>query len=327
MDAQAPGPGSGPGSGGKLGPFAGALAVWARVPAVTRGILLMAASTVGFTTMHVLVRYVSAELHPFQIAFFRNAFGIVLFIPLMMNNGWAVMRTRRPGLHGLRAVMNVTAMLCFFFALTVSPVAQVTALSFSAPIFAAVLSVAILGERMQFRRWSAIGLGFVGTLVILRPGLIGIDLGSVLTLVAAVLWAATMIVIKILGRTESSVTITAYMNILLALLSLGPALYYWQMPSGTALLWLLVIAVLGTFGQLALAQSLKEADAGVIMPFDFLKLIWAAILGYLLFAELPDEFVWLGGAIIVLSTSYIAYRESRLRRRQTLEPPSASAAP
>ncbi len=327
MDAQSPEPGSEPGSDGKVGPLATALVFWAGIPAVTKGILLMSLSTVGFTSMHVLVRYVSAELHPFQIAFFRNAFGIILFIPLMLGNGWAVMRTRRPGLHGLRAVMNVTAMLCFFYALTISPVAQVTALSFSAPIFAAVLSVAILGERMQFRRWSAIGLGFLGTLLILRPGLIGIDLGSVLTLAAAVVWAATLIVIKILGRTESSVTITAYMNILLALLSLGPALYYWQTPSGTALLWLLAIAVLGTFAQLALAQSLKEADAGVIMPFDFLKLIWAAILGYLLFAELPDAFVWLGGAIIVLSTSYIAYRESRLRRRQTLDPPSASAAP
>ena len=302
--------------------------VWSGLAPVTRGILLMVASTVGFATMHVLVRYVSAELHPFQIAFFRNAFGVVVFLPLMLKTGFAMFHTRRLGLHGLRAVLNVTAMLCFFSALSMTPIAQVTALAFTAPIFAAVLSVLLLREQVHVRRWTAILLGFLGTLVILRPGLQSIDLGSLLTLVAAVLWAATMIVIRVLGRSESSLTITAYMNVLLALLSFVPALLVWQAPSVTALLWLLAIGILGTLAQIALAQSLKEAEPGAVMPFDFLKLIWVTILGYLLFTELPDAFIWLGGAIIVLSTSYIAYRESQLRKgRPAPDPPSPQASP
>ena len=303
-------------------PAPGIGGAWSGLAPVSRGILLMVASTVGFAAMHVLVRYVSAELHPFQIAFFRNAFGVVVFLPLMLKTGLAVFHTRRLGLHGLRALLNVAAMLSFFTALTLTPIAQVTALAFTAPVFAAVLSVILLRERVHVRRWTAILLGFLGTLVILRPGLHSIDLGSVLTLVAAVLWAATMIVIRVLGRSESSLTITAYMNVLLALLSVVPALLVWRTPSLEALAWLLLIGILGTLAQIALAQSLKEAEPGAVMPFDFLKLIWVAILGYLLFAELPDVFIWLGGAIIVLSTSYIAYRESQLRkRRAALDPP------
>ena len=300
---------------------------WSELTPVTRGILLMVASTVAFATMHVLVRYVSAELHPFQIAFFRNAFGVVVFLPFMLKSGLAVFHTRRLGLHGLRALLNVAAMLCFFTALSTTPIAQVTALAFTAPIFAAVLSVVLLRERVHVRRWTAILLGFLGTLVILRPGLQGIDLGSVLTLVSAVLWAATMIVIRVLGRSESSLTITAYMNVLLAALSFLPALLVWQTPSLAALLWLLLIGILGTLAQIALAQSLKEAEPGAVMPFDFLKLIWVTILGYLLFAELPDAFIWFGGAIIVLSTSYIAYRESQLRKRSTIPPPPPAPTP
>lgn len=327
MDAEAPKPETGQADPDPVGRRRRFLRAWAALPPVTRGILLMFGSTLGFAAMHVLVRYVSADLHAFQIAFFRNLFGLLVFLPLMLSNNFAVLRTGRLGLHGVRALLNVAAMLCFFTALSLSPVAQVTALGFTAPIFAAILGVVWLGERFHIRRWTAIALGFLGTLVILRPGFVAIDLGSLLTLISAGLWAATMIVIKILGRTESSLTITAYMNILLAILSLGPALLFWRMPAAETWVWLAIMGVLGTAAQIALAQSLKEADASIVMPFDFFRLIWAAALGYLLFTEVPDAFVWLGGAIIVLSTSYIAYRESRLRRRRTLDPPSASAAP
>ena len=182
------------------------------------------------------------------------------------------------------------------------------------PIFAAVLGVFLLRERVHLRRWSAIGVGFAGTLVVLRPGFQAVDLGSSLVLVSALLWAATMIVIKVLGRTESSMTITCYMNLLLTGLSLLPALFVWQAPSPAAWFWLLLIGLLGTAAQIALAQSLKEAETSVVMPFDFLKLIWTAALGYWLFSEAPDIFVWIGGAIIFVSSVYIAYRESRVSK-------------
>ena len=265
--------------------------------------------------MHACVRHLSAELHPLQIAFFRNFFGLIVFVPLVMRSGVGFLRTQRFRLHGLRAILNVISMFMFFYALSMTPLARVTALSFTAPIFAAVLSVVVLGERFRLRRWSAIAAGFAGTMVILRPGMIEIDAGSVLVVVSAALWGLTLIIIKVLGRTESSMTITGYMNLLLSAISLVPAIYVWQTPQPLAWGFLLAVGVLGTLGQIALTESLRQADTTVVLPFDFLKLVWAAVLGYLFFAELPDALTWVGAAIVFASGFYIAYRESVVRRR------------
>jgi drug/metabolite transporter (DMT)-like permease len=289
-------------------------AFWAGLPGATRGIVLMLLSTLGFSLMHASIRHVSAELHPIQIAFFRNFFGLLVFLPWFLRLGLAPLRTHQLKLHALRAVINVTAMFAFFTALSLTPIAQVTALGFTAPIFAALLAMAILGEVVRLRRWAAIACGFAGTLVILRPGFAPLDPGSLLTLGSALLWGLTLIVIKLLGRSESSLTITSYMNILLTLLSVVPALIVWRTPDGPTLLWLLAIGVLGTLSQLAVAQALKETEATVVLPFDFCKLIWVAILGYLMFGEVPDVFVWAGGILIFAGATAIAYRESQLAR-------------
>ena len=284
----------------------------AELPGTTRGIALMLVSTLGFAIMHALIRHVSAELHPFQIAFFRNFFGIFVLLPWFLRYGLTPLHTRRFGLHALRAAINVMAMFAYFTALSISPIAQVTALGFTAPIFAAVLATVLLGEVVRLRRWTAIALGFLGAVVILRPGFEALDRGSLLTLFSALAWAATLIVIRVLGRSESSITITSYMNILLALLSLVPALLVWRTPEGVAWLWLLAIGVTGTLGQVAVAQSLKEAETAVVTPFDFFKLPWVALFGYLFFGEVPDAFVWLGGAMIFAAACYLAYREAQL---------------
>jgi drug/metabolite transporter (DMT)-like permease len=301
-------------------------ASWAAQTGVTRGIVLMVLSTLGFSTMHVLIRQLSDALPPIQIAFFRNFFGLVVFLPWFLRYGLAPLRTRQLKLHALRAVLNVCAMFAFFSALAVTPIAQVTALGFTAPLFAALLSVLVLGEVFRLRRWTATLCGFLGTLVILRPGFVAVDLGSLLTLFSALLWGCTLIVIKILARTDSAITITSYMNILLTLLSLVPALVVWRTPAGAQWFWLLAIGVLGTLAQVAITQSLKEADTGVVMPFDFFKLIWVAIMGYLFFAEVPGLFVWLGGAMVFASATYIAVRESQLARQRRRSPGSSASA-
>jgi drug/metabolite transporter (DMT)-like permease len=274
-----------------------------------RGIALIVLSTFGFAGMHTLIRYVSAELHPFEIAFFRNFFGMVVFTPWLVRHGFDILRTRRIAMHGLRASLNIIAMLAFFYALSIAPLARVTALAFTAPIFAALLAALVLREPFRFRRWAAMVVGFVGTLIILRPGFEEIDTGSILILFSSAVWGVTLLVIKFLARTESSLTITAYMNLLLGILSFGPALFVWRTPELVTFLWLLAIGILGTFAQLAMAQALKEADTGVVMPFDFLRLVWISILGYLLFAQVPDLFVWIGGGVVFASTVYLAYRE------------------
>ena len=288
---------------------------WLSLPASSRGIILMTVSTMAFSVMHTAVRYLSAELHPLQIVFFRNLFGMLLFVPLVMRSGFSFMRTERLSMHLARAGLNVLAMAAFFMALSMSPLARVNALAFSAPLFTAILSVAILGERIRARRWSAIMFGFIGAVVILRPGISVIDPGSWLTLVSAALWGMTMIVIRLLGRTESSLTTTGYMILLLSIFSLGPALTVWQTPQGSAWAILLLIGLSGTAAQIGLAEALKSAEMTVVLPFDFLKIIWASMLGFMLFTEVPTLTTWIGAAIIFTSSFYVAYRERQVAQK------------
>lgn len=291
---------------------------WAGQTPAFRGIVLMCLSTVAFSIMHALVRFVSEVLPPFQIAFFRNIFGLLFLLPLLMRSRFAVLRTQRIGLHALRGVINIGAMLMFFTALSISPLAKVTALSFTAPIFMAVLSVLVLGERFRLYRWMAILLGFIGMLIILRPGLVAIDTGALLVTGAAALWAVAMILIKIMSRTESSLTIVAYMGIFLGVFSILPALWVWE-PFGLQTLgWLALVGLFGTLAQMTLSQSLKETDPTALMPFDFLKLIWTATIGAWFFAEIPDVYTLVGAAVIFASGLFIALRERQTRSQENV---------
>ena len=286
---------------------------FARIPGTQLGILLMVASTVGFAAMHAAVRHVSADLHPFEVAFFRNFFGLAAIAPWFLRLGLRPLRTRRFGLHLTRALINVTAMMMFFTAVALTPMAQLQALGFTAPLFATVLAMIFLGERVRLRRWSALIIGFFGAMVIIRPGIADVALGSILVLASSATWAFALIAIKILTRTDSSVTITAYMVLLMTPLSLIPASFYWQWPDAGQWLWLFAIGVVGTLSQMAMAQSFRVAEATAVLPFDFSKLIWGTVIGYFAFGEVPDIWTWIGGIIIFAGATYIAYRESQLK--------------
>ena len=295
--------------------FQKASSSWKSQTPVMRGIVLMCLSTIAFSIMHGLVRFVSEVLPPFQIAFFRNIFGLAFLFPLLMRSRFAILRTKQIGLHALRGVINMAAMLMFFTALAISPIAKVTALGFTAPIFMAILAVLVLGERFRIYRWSAIFLGFVGMLIILRPGLVAIDTGALLVIGSAALWAVAMIIIKIQSRTESSLTIVAYMGIFLGVFSIAPAVWVWQ-PFGLQTLgFMVLIGLFGSIAQMAISESLKETDSTALMPFDFLKLIWTAMIGVWFFSEIPDIYTWIGATVIFLSGLFIAIRERSTQRQ------------
>jgi drug/metabolite transporter (DMT)-like permease len=296
--------------------FQKASSSWKSQTPVMRGIVLMCLSTIAFSIMHGLVRFVSEVLPPFQIAFFRNIFGLAFLLPLLMRSRFAILRTKQIGLHALRGVINMAAMLMFFTALAISPIAKVTALGFTAPIFMAILAVLVLGERFRIYRWSAIILGFVGMLIILRPGLVAIDTGALLVIGSAALWAVAMIIIKIQSRTESSLTIVAYMGIFLGVFSIAPAVWVWQ-PFGLQTLgFMVLIGLFGSIAQMAISESLKETDSTALMPFDFLKLIWTAMIGVWFFSEIPDIYTWIGATVIFLSGLFIAIRERSIQRQR-----------
>jgi drug/metabolite transporter (DMT)-like permease len=282
------------------------------VPPVLRGMALILFSTLGFSGMHAVIRQLGKEdLHPFEIAFFRNFFGLIVLSPLFLRHGVGALRTRLLPLHALRGVLQIGAMLMFFTAVTITPLAKVSAMSFTAPLFATVGAVIFLGERIRSRRIAALVIGFVGALVIIRPGAVEIDLGAVLVLGSSAIWAVAMLIIKRLTRSDSSVVITAYMGIFLTPLSLVAAVPVWTWPEPHHYLMFALMGALGSLAHVSMAQAFKEADATAILPLDFTRLLWAAALGFLLFGEIPDLWTWVGGITIFASATYIAYREAR----------------
>jgi len=293
------------------------LAAWYRnLSPVSRGCLLMVIATLLFAGMHAAIRHATQHLPAIEVAFFRNLFGLIVIVPLLVRFGPRLFHTEKFSLHLLRALINAVSMVAFFIGLSLTPLARVTAIAFTAPLFTALFSALFLGEVFRWRRWTAIIVGFIGALVILRPGIDTIDVGSLLVMFSSLLWAIAMIDIKVLARTESSATITAYVTVLMTPLTLVPALFYWQMPSPGLWGWLIFIGVIGTIGQFVVTEAIKLADMTVLMPFDFLKLVWAAFLGMLLFAEIPDALTWVGAAIVFASSFYIMWREAKLRRIQ-----------
>ena len=210
-----------------------------------RGITLMFVATFFFAAMHAVIRHLTDHLHPFEVAFFRNVFGLIFVIPWFIRFGLEPLRTNHLKLHVYRSLVNVVAMFSFFYAISITPLAEVTALGFAAPIFATVLAALLLGDVIRLRRWTAVIVGFLGTLIILRPGFSEIGLGQFLVLNSTVFWAAALLLIKTIGRHDSSVTIITYMSLLQLPLSLIPALFVWTWPSSDLWIWLLVIGLLG----------------------------------------------------------------------------------
>ena len=280
-----------------------------------RGIGFMVLACALFGVMHVGVRHVTQSIHPFEAAFFRNFLGLLALAPSFITHGWRPLRTRRLGLHCLRAALNVVVMLTFFYALSITPVALVQALAFTSPLFSAVLAVLLLGERVRARRIAAIAAGFAGALLIIRPGVQPIELGPVLVLVSSAVWGYTVIVIKSLSRTDSAVTITAYMLLLMTPMTLASALFVWTWPSTGELAMLAAIGIAGTLAQMCMAQSLRLAEATVVLPFDFTKLVWGALLAWVVFGELIDGWTFLGAAVIFAGGLFLAYRERRIAHR------------
>ncbi len=291
------------------------LGIYLRLPGQMRGVLLVLCATILFSVMHALIRLVGEGQHPFEMAFFRNLFGFIVLGPFFLRYGLAVLRTERLGLHAVRGTVHVGSMLLFFTAVNIAPLATVASMTFTAPLFVTIGAVLLLGEKIRYRRIGALVIGFAGVMIVLRPGAGEIEVGALMALGSACIWASALLLIKVLSRTESSVTLTAYMALFLTPLSAIPAAFVWQWPTLEELGWLALMGCVGTLGHLCLAQAFREADATTVLPFDFLRLIWASLLGYFMFGQVPEVLVYIGGAVIFLSTIYLAYREAVVSRR------------
>ena len=291
-----------------------------RAADVKRAVLLMTASTVIFGCMAVCIRLASKQLHPFEIAFFRNFFGFVFILPILARHGPSLLRTSKLPLYLVRCLIGIVAMLAGFWAIVNLPLAQAIALSYSTPLFVTIGAVLVLGEIVRARRWTAVLVGFLGVVLIVRPGSADFTTGSLVALMAAVASASVAISIKFLSRTEHPDAIVLYTTMLWVPMSLLPALFVWETPVGITWLWIALAGLLGTAAHMLWTRALKLGDASMLTPISFLQILVVAVFGYFLFDEVLDRWTVLGAAIIFGSTVYIARRETRLARQAATDP-------
>jgi drug/metabolite transporter (DMT)-like permease len=280
--------------------------------ATHRAVVFMLVSTVFLACMHGLVRQLSAEMHPFVIVFFRNFFGLLTVLPLLLRAGVGTLRTSNPRLHMLRAGIGVVAMLGWFYALSKVPIANATALSFSTTIFATICAWLFLGEKLRWRRSAAIAVGIVGIYVVLRPSADGFNQYALLVLVTSLAWGLSLTIVKQLSKTESATSIVSWMGISMVALSIWPALAVWQTPTIEQLLYLFLIGGLATAGHMFMTMAIKMAETSIVMSVDFGRLIWTALIGAYFFGEILDLWTFVGATIIFLAGWYIVFRESRM---------------
>ena len=289
---------------------------WRALPPLLQATVLMVTAMAFFTSMSIFIRLSAQEIPVLQVVFFRNFLAFLLLLPWLMNHGFATLRTQRFGLLLTRSTINVIGMAAGFYALTLIPLAEATALGFTAPLWATIGAVVILGEVIRLRRMTALILGFVGVVIVLRPGVEAVSVGAMLALGHAFLIAITTLIVKRLTASESSTSIVIWMVLLQSPLSLLPALYVWQWPSLMAWVWLWCLAGAGTLGHLCWTRAFTVAEVSQLQPFEFIKLPMIAIFAYLVFAEQPTLWTWLGGTVIFASTAYISIREASLARQR-----------
>ncbi|MFC4272364.1 DMT family transporter [Sneathiella chungangensis] len=265
------------------------------------------------SVMGGMIRFVADTGMPvFQIVFLRNVAGLLFFLPWFFKSGLGVLKTKRIGAYSIRSLVGFASMISWFYAVSVLPLADAVALNFTAPIFGTILAIFILHETVGIRRGSAMIVGFIGAMIILRPGLTEMSLGAYAAVFSAITMAGSITMVKLLSRTESTAAMVAWTQILILPMSAVPAMFVWQMPTIEQLLSILFIGLLATLGHLSFTRAYSLADASVVMPFDFFRLIFSALIGFIFFMQEPDLFTYIGAAVIFASSIYIAIRESRV---------------
>ena len=274
----------------------------------------MLLSGIMFIGVTGIVRYLGGEMHPIQAPFIRYAFGIVLVVPVIWRVGLYGLLSARIRLHASRGLVHGIGVMLWFYAMSRLPIAEVTALGFTTPIFTTAGAMLILGERVKNYRVAGILLGFIGAMIVLRPGLRIIDLGAVAMLFAAPLFACSLLLAKVATKTESSSVIVALLSVFCTLTLLPLALVYWRTPTMEEWSLLFLTAIFATLGHYFLTRAFQSAELSALQPFAFLQLVWATLLGLVVFSEQPDLWLWLGAGVIVFSATWIGRQEVRSSR-------------
>jgi drug/metabolite transporter (DMT)-like permease len=273
-----------------------------------RAIAFMMVGGLSMVLMQASVKLLSDALHPFVITLFRALLVFIIILPILLWNGLGTVKTSSVKLQVIRGGVGGVCMLCMFTGFSLVSLPEATSLLFTVPIFATILSVMFLSERVGIKRWGAIFLGFAGILVITRPD-VSLNLGHLLLLSAAILWSISIVIAKKLTEKDTIISITFWQAMGCVPLALIASLFVWETPTLIQLLYLLGIAGLGTLGHALVYASLKLGKVSFLLPLDYIRIIWSTLLGFLLFGSLPTLYLYAGTFLIISATAFISYRE------------------
>jgi drug/metabolite transporter (DMT)-like permease len=292
------------------------VARWLALPPNLRGILWVALSGLVFALLNVFTLIPAQHLNPYVMAFLRYLFGAMFLLPVVARIGlYQSLHTNRLGLHISRGALHTVGIVLWFVALPLTTLAELTALGFTGPIFVTIGAALFLAEDVRLRRWIAVFVGFAGAMIIIRPGFTNIHIGVICILVSTPIFSASNLISKALARTDSANTIVIWQNIVIVAFGAPFAIWFWQTPSWTDLLWFVAAGLCGTVGHICQQRGYQLADITLLQPIGFLSLIWNTLLGYFLFFQTPDVWTFVGAAVIFGSAMYISHREA-VRRAQ-----------
>ena len=275
-------------------------------------IILILISIFAGSTMGVLIKFAQNDVSIYIAAFLRFLIGFIFIFPYILKTKFKVYKTSNILLHIIRSLLNYPAMLLTFSALMLVPYEKISALNFLVPFFVTILAVLFLKENIRIYRISALFIGFIGMLIILRPGIIDISLGIQMVLVATFFWSVIIILTKQLTNKDSSITILVYMYTFMTFLTLITAIIFWQTPTANSIIYLSLAAFVGTISHFSINHAFKLVDVSMTQPFSFIGLIIASLYGYFLFDESPDIYTWLGAIVIFMGIIIITIRELKL---------------
>ena len=279
-----------------------------------KAIMLALIASFCAVLMSVFLKLAQEDSNVFTIGFLRFFFGLLLITPIIIQSNFKIYNTINFKLHILRCIINVPMMIFGFAALTYIPLEQIKAIGFLSPILVVILSVIFLGERIYLIRTFSLILGFIGTLIILRPGFIEINIGVYMVLASALLWSCVIIITKFMSKNDSAMTILTFQYTFVTLFTLPLAIIYWNNPSFISLIYILLAAVVGTVLHLCINNAYKLSDLSIIQPVWFTQLVFASFLGFIIFGSLPDFFTWIGAILVFISVLIITYRENYLKK-------------
>ena len=272
----------------------------------------MLVACVSFSLNSIFIRLATEDVHPFEVAFFRNIFGLVFVLMITLpQNRLAVFMAKRPGILAFRGGLHSVSMLAWFYGVSLLPLADLTALGFTVPLWSTVLAALVLGEALRLRRWIATGIGFLGIFAIIQPGFQEINWGVYLVLFSAMGSGGAIILIRYMTAYERPSTILVYQALIVTVLSLIPSLFVWETPTAISLLWMVILGALGTLAHWCIVRAYLLQEVSALQPLDFTRLPIAALAGYFIFGEPVSPSVWIGGIIIFGAGVYISQRETK----------------